>query len=201
MKTRSKLWTAISDPGRTSRVLMALGKGLLVKARFMFNPRVTIGPGFRAYTIPYISGPGRVVIEANVVFSRGFLRRPCVLTHTMDSIVVIGRGSVMGGTRISCVDSVRIGAKALVGSASILDSDVIPHPEMSIDSQWVQKHVRPIEIGERVWAGINSFILAGSHLGDECVVGAGAVVCGLTAPAGSILAGNPARRIGATNPE
>ena len=40
----------------------------------------------------------------------------------------------------------------------------------------------------------NSIILKGTVLGDGCVVGAGAVVCG-TFEANSVIAGNPAKSI------
>lgn len=72
---------------------------------------------------------------------------------------------------------------------------------MSLNSEWIDEHARPVVIGDRVWLGINSFVLAGTVLGDECVVGAGSVVQGLTAPSASILVGNPARRIGSTRSE
>lgn len=53
----------------------------------------------------------------------------------------------------------------------------------------------PVEIGDHVFIGINSMILMGTKIGDHCVVGAGAVVKG-EFPAGSIIAGNPAKVIG-----
>ena len=36
----------------------------------------------------------------------------------------------------------------------------------------------PIKIGKNVWIGANSIILRGTTIGDNCVIGAGTVVCG-----------------------
>ena len=106
--------------------------------------------------------------------------------------------SCLGGTRISCVGSVEIGEEGLFGSTTIIDSDVIPTGYMTLDSQWIEQHVRSIQIGSHLWAGTNAFILKGAHLGDECVLGAGAVAYDKTFPDRSLLMGNPARKIGST---
>ena len=50
----------------------------------------------------------------------------------------------------------------------------------------------PIQIGKHCWIGANAIILAGVVLGDQCIVGAGAVVT-KSYPSGSVLGGVPAR--------
>ncbi len=47
-------------------------------------------------------------------------------------------------------------------------------------------------IGDNVFIGMNAVILMGSNIGDNCIIGAGAVVSG-NIPANSVVAGNPAR--------
>jgi acetyltransferase-like isoleucine patch superfamily enzyme len=47
-------------------------------------------------------------------------------------------------------------------------------------------------IGDNCFIGARAIVMAGVRIGDNCIVGAGAVVT-RDAPAGSILAGNPAR--------
>ena len=47
-------------------------------------------------------------------------------------------------------------------------------------------------IGNNVFIGMNAIILMGSHIGNNCIIGAGAVVSGVI-PDNVVIAGNPAR--------
>ena len=188
-----------SYPREAVRVGFALLRGELFKVRHMTNPNIKIGSDFRAYVWPRIIGPGKVVIGDKVSMFLSFLRRPCILTHTKDAVVTIGNGCIINGARISCVTSVTIGDEVLLGSSTIIDSDIIPSDEgITIDEKWKEEHTQPIKIGNHVWAGVNSFILGGSVLGDECVLGAGAIIQYKEVPERSLLVGNPARKIGVT---
>lgn len=53
-------------------------------------------------------------------------------------------------------------------------------------------------IGDGCWIGEGACILKGVELGENCVVGANAVVT-KSFPAGSVLGGVPARRIDSAN--
>ena len=55
----------------------------------------------------------------------------------------------------------------------------------------------PVHIGDRCFLGYNSVIMPGVTLGDDVIVGAGAVVT-KDVPAGSVVGGVPARVIGNT---
>ena len=60
------------------------------------------------------------------------------------------------------------------------------HPEIDI--------IGPIRVGNNVFIGLNTIILPGVTIGDDCVVGAGSVVTH-DIPSGSVVAGVPARVI------
>ena len=53
---------------------------------------------------------------------------------------------------------------------------------------------RAVVIGRNVWIGGGAIILPGVTVGDDAIIGAGSVVT-RDVPAGSTVAGNPARRI------
>lgn len=54
---------------------------------------------------------------------------------------------------------------------------------------------RKVVIGNGVFIGVNSIILPGVKIGDNCIIAAGSVVV-KSVPAGSIVGGNPAKIIG-----
>ena len=57
-----------------------------------------------------------------------------------------------------------------------------------------------VTIGDRVWIAYRATILPGVSIGDGAVVGAGAVVTKNVEPY-TLVAGNPARKIGERNPD
>jgi maltose O-acetyltransferase len=52
--------------------------------------------------------------------------------------------------------------------------------------------IAPVVIGNRVFIGAGAIVLPGSRIGDDSIVGAGAVVRG-DVPPGSLVVGNPAK--------
>jgi acetyltransferase-like isoleucine patch superfamily enzyme len=112
-------------------------------------------------------------------------------THDPDAIIDVGDGTFLNGTRFGCRQSIRIGRRSIVAEASIMDTD--------FHSTRADRHnpdapvrVAPVVLGENVWVAANVGILAGTTIGDNSVVGYGAVVRG-TFPADVIIAGNPAK--------
>lgn len=51
-----------------------------------------------------------------------------------------------------------------------------------------------VTIGNNVFVGVNSIILRNSSIGDNCIIGAGSVVC-TSIPPNSVATGNPAKVI------
>jgi len=196
---KEKIKQVKADPGMAIRVVLALTRGFVIKAFYaLCSPKISIGSNFRAYTWISIRGPGSVKIGQNVSIDQSFQRNPTILTHLRSSKVIIGDGCYLGGTRISCVTSVQIGQEALLGSSTIIDSDIIPSRGSIMDTTWVEMHARPILIGNHFWSGTNSFILGGTFVGEECVLAAGATIQNKDVMDKSLLLGNPARKIGQT---
>jgi maltose O-acetyltransferase len=90
------------------------------------------------------------------------------------------------------VVAVTIGDDTQIGPAvQILTAD---HPRQPGLRRAGLELGRPVVIGRNVWIGGGALILPGVTIGDDAIVGAGAVVTREVA-AGTTVAGNPARRI------
>jgi len=61
-------------------------------------------------------------------------------------------------------------------------------------SRYLITTTKPITIGSDVWIGGNVTVIGGVHIGDNVVVGAGAVLT-KDVPANTVVAGVPARVI------
>lgn len=103
--------------------------------------------------------------------------------------VAIGRHAT-----ITATESIRIGAGSLL-SEGVYISDHGHAVEGRDPRPLVARPLRrprPVSIGARCFLGFRACVLPGVTLGDGCVVGAHAVVT-RSFPAGSVLAGCPAR--------
>ncbi|WP_425659656.1 acyltransferase [Tenacibaculum ascidiaceicola] len=72
-------------------------------------------------------------------------------------------------------------------------SRIISHDSSLVLSRGILRYGKVI-IGNNVFLGANSVILAGSKIGDNCIIGAGAVVKG-EFESNSVIVGNPAKKI------
>ena len=121
---------------------------------------------------------------------------PTVLSTVQGGRIEVGDGSRFSSVFIASAKSVRIGRHVMAG-ANVKIFDTNFH---SIDYEARRTKVndrdefpRSVVIGDDVSIGVGSIITKGSHVGDRCVIAAGAVLCGLKAPSDSVIFGNPAQ--------
>jgi len=107
--------------------------------------------------------------------------------------VSIGAKSVIGQEcTITCYKQIAIGRECMIADRTMLiDFDhVIDDVELPIRKQGIRKQA--VEIGNNVWIGYGACVLRGVSVGDNSVIGAGAVVAA-DVPPNAVLAGVPAR--------
>ena len=99
-----------------------------------------------------------------------------------------------------CTGGVKIGSDVIMGQYVSFHSQNhnFSHPNMLIRDQGVTS--RGIELGSNIWVGAKATFLDGAKVGSGCIVAAGAVVRG-EFTSGAIIAGVPAKVIGAINPQ
>lgn len=105
--------------------------------------------------------------------------------------VRIGDFCTIVGATISTNGRVDVGDYALIAHEVIMADEAGALPPDVAGG----RESRPIVIGRNVWIAARVVLLGGARIGDDAVVGAGAVVDG-EVPAGAIVAGNPARVVG-----
>lgn len=172
-----------------TRLMMALtgvkhGKMKLKGNAFIFNQKgatLKIGEG--------------VTVKSSFLSNLlGLYQRSIVMTRKQGAEIEIGNGVGMSGVTVYARKKITIGDNTLIGgNVKIIDNDFHPldaEKRRANDEESIG--AKPIVIGRDCFIGCNALILKGTELGDGCVVGAGAVVCGKF-PEKSVIAGNPAR--------
>jgi acetyltransferase-like isoleucine patch superfamily enzyme len=120
-------------------------------------------------------------------------------------VVEIGSDTILVGAVFMCAERITVGKSTVISyNVTLADSDFHPiNPELRKQdaianspfgdrSQRPAIRSRPIVIDDDVWIGIGAIILKGVHIGKGARIDAGAVVT-QDVPAGSHVAGNPAR--------
>ena len=105
--------------------------------------------------------------------------------HDPAKLTLGARVAIGPDSRIVCWAPIEIGDDFLGAGGLHLDSG-------SHSPESLEPLDRPIRIGHRVWCGTRVTICAGVEIGDDVVLGAGAVVV-KSIPAGVVAAGVPAK--------
>lgn len=109
-----------------------------------------------------------------------------------DAVLTLGKGWANFGCQIRCGNQITIGNNVTFGrDVKILDSDF--HCIRNNQNEVVNPSL-PVIIGDNVWLGQGATILKGVTIGDGAIVATQSVVT-KDVPAGSIVAGNPAKVI------
>jgi acetyltransferase-like isoleucine patch superfamily enzyme len=173
----------LERPGGSVRDLVAWLNALRVLRRCEVGPlpriwgsvrvenhgRIAIGPRLRIRAVPWAT---------ELVANQG-------------GLLEIGESTfINGGVSISASHHVHIGSRCQIGpGVLIMDNDfhVAGDPSNHPPS-------RPIHIGDGVWIGAKAIVLKGVTIGDAATIAAASVVTS-NVPAGSVVAGVPARVI------
>ncbi len=126
----------------------------------------------------------------------GLYSRTIIVTRIPGAEIKIGNNVGISGATIYARKGITIGDNTNIGgNVKILDNDFHPiEVEARLADDKEKIGTAPVVIGRNCFIGCNALILKGSKIGDNCVVGAGAVVCGSFAD-NCVIAGNPARVI------
>jgi acetyltransferase-like isoleucine patch superfamily enzyme len=162
--------------------------GWLTSAPYRLRGRVDIGPRLMGNGRLRISGPGRVVIEADVnAWSHAEVNR--LITTRPEAVIRIGRRARLNGCTIIAADVVDVGADCVLGSCEIFDH--LPYSESPADRRSPGR-AHAVVIEDNVWIGGQVCVLPGVRIGRDTVVGIHAVVF-QDVPPGVVAGGNPAK--------
>lgn len=182
-------------------------RNIILYAMFLVRKLASIIPGwggvkYNGFSVIFAFRGSSVEIGSGTVINSGFfsnllgLYQRAIIIARHGGKVSVGKNCGISGSTIYAMASVEIGDETLIGAnCKIVDNDFHPlEPAKRAANLPADIKKRPIKIGARCFIGMNCLILKGTTLGDECIVGAGSVVSG-TFPAGSVIAGNPAKII------
>jgi acetyltransferase-like isoleucine patch superfamily enzyme len=167
----------------------------------LFKARCTrYGRRFRTGShVHWVTGGGRIVLGDDVLldgkssftFARRFVDAP--------TLQIGDRSGIGHGCRLVVGNAIRIGSDCRIAAhVHLFDSPGHPSdPERRRRGEPADPDsIKPIEIADNVWIGAGAIVFPGVAIGEGSIVSAGAVVLS-DVPPYTIVAGNPARRIGA----
>lgn len=192
-------------------ILKKLAIRLLNIPIFILNYKIKMKLIFKKY--PYVEihgkgcfrqevvfwGLGRILIGENYSFGYryggGYHGTLCeIQPRTKESVITIGKNiATNNGVFICSAGRINIGDNCLIGQ----DVIVIDHDAHGIDPRERRTsigNIKSITIGNNVWIGSRAVILPGTKIGNNCIIGAGAIVKGCFLD-NTIIAGNPAKVI------
>lgn len=170
-------------------------------ARHFLRPQLEgLGTGFafmRPWHVELFGGPITIGRYATVIATPDKKVRLSVWPEQP------GSGAIRIGDYVLISPGVRISSAADI---TIEDACMLASGVYITDSDWhgIYDRVslgraRPVRLGKNVWVGDSAIICKGVAIGDNSIIGAGAIVVE-DVPANSIAAGNPARVVKQLDP-
>jgi len=120
---------------------------------------------------------------------------PDVTMHYPGNISIGTEVFINRGVNIAAPAPVTIGDHVLIGPYTVINSGNHRFADSTRRIRDQGHDLAPITIGRDAWLGAHVSVLAGTHIGEGVVVGAGAVVT-RDIPAHSVAVGIPARVVG-----
>ncbi len=183
----SRLQRALRSPGSALSAVLALAKGWFYKTWYpLRGVRFSAGPNFRVFGSLTVHGPGSVTFGRDVVV--GMHVTP--YTHHRDAVIAVGDHCFLNGVRFGCMQRIEVGRDCILAEARIMDTNF--HSTRA--DRWsadAPVTTRPIRLARNVWVAAQAGLLPGTEIGENSVVGFGAVCSGVFS-ADVLIAGNPA---------
>lgn len=181
---------------------LAPGLQLGVGVRFKNIQNIKFEPNIRLGDYVYLDGLGKGFIELMGACSIGAYSRLVISSSyaNLGAYITIGKNVAIGEfAYIGGAGGVSIGKDTIVGQYLSIhpENHIFESKREPIRLQGITR--QGIVIGEDVWIGAKVTILDNVRIGDGCVICAGAVVTSGVYPAGSIIAGCPAKIIRTRN--
>jgi acetyltransferase-like isoleucine patch superfamily enzyme len=130
---------------------------------------------------------GKVTVGEDVIFTR-----ESKLLARKNGYIRIGNNVYFNGATVNSTISVEIGNDVIINHLALITD----HDGYGLDGNSPVE--KPVKIGDHVWIGLRAMILKGVTVGNNSVIGAGAVVTKDVEP-NTIVAGNPANEIRKTS--
>jgi acetyltransferase-like isoleucine patch superfamily enzyme len=166
------------------RVLLALAKGHWYKMSYRLRGvRLEAGRNFRVFGKLSIKGPGLVRFGDDVVVDMTVTP----WTYGPDAVIDIGDGTFLNGSQFGCGRHIVVGPRSILAAASIMDTN-FHSTEIDRHDAAARVRIAPVRIGANVWIASRAGILPGTTIGDNSVVGFGAVCVGDYPPNALIVA-------------
>lgn len=169
-------------------VVKSLEEVIILPILFIANifPDLSIFSFFRSFVLMFMADIGvGTRIKKNIYINR-------LKMVVIGKNCFINRGVIFdANSKIYVGNNVSIGFNVLITTTEHLEKK----KQLNNSKSYVS-HV--VKIGNGVWIGSNSTILPGCEIGDNCIIGAGAVVKGKLEPNG-VYVGVPARYVRKTN--